>query len=301
MKLFWREQVKERDIDTLKRQLREKLGGYGVAIKYLTTDNQLFRGVVCEERPRTISRISYPPEEKVMRLGRLNRIGQPIFYSSRAAPAIFYEIHAQAGQRIALSTWEITEPLWIHNVGYHGDALARIGASMSGPRAGLINPIPNESKFNANLRRQLSLAFTEDVGPGQEFRYKLSIAINEVLFDDAGPLPADLPDGPQCDRAAGTVYPAMQMRGAADNVAIWPEFVDRSLRLKHVSYLLVESMNAERASYTVSSLATSNQFSGAEIIWQEGITNERARRGHIALENGRWILRDGLNEIYDIH
>jgi hypothetical protein len=25
------------------------------------------------------------------------------------------------------------------------------------------------------------------------------------------------------------------------------------------------------------------------------------RRGHIAFENGLWILRDGLNEIYDIH
>jgi len=50
-KLFWREQILERDIETLKRQLREKLGGYRVAINYVKTENLLFRGVVCDERP----------------------------------------------------------------------------------------------------------------------------------------------------------------------------------------------------------------------------------------------------------
>jgi hypothetical protein len=44
-KLFWREQIIERDIDTLKRQLREKLGGYTVSVSYITKENLLFRGV----------------------------------------------------------------------------------------------------------------------------------------------------------------------------------------------------------------------------------------------------------------
>jgi hypothetical protein len=34
------------------------------------------------------------------------------------------------------------------------------------------NPIPNEIKHNARLRQQISLAFTEDVRDGQEYRYK---------------------------------------------------------------------------------------------------------------------------------
>ena len=45
-KLFWRDQILRRDIDTLKRQLREKLGGYSVAINYPTRDNLLFLVVV---------------------------------------------------------------------------------------------------------------------------------------------------------------------------------------------------------------------------------------------------------------
>ncbi len=75
MKLFWRDQVRRRDIDTLKRQLRDKLGGYTVAIKFITTDNPLYRGVAWDERPKTIEQLSYPPAERIKKLGRLNRIG----------------------------------------------------------------------------------------------------------------------------------------------------------------------------------------------------------------------------------
>jgi hypothetical protein len=189
----------------------------------------------------------------------------------------------------------------MHNLGFHKATLKRIGGPLAGGRQRFANPIPNETKFNEKLRRQLSEAFAEDVPKGEEFRYKLSIAINELLFDDAEPLRNDLPDGPRSDRAAGTVYPAMQMRGAADNVAILPYFVDRYLRLKSVSYGLVEAADPERYSYTVSSLAMSEGLDGKNIIWGPGLTDARARRGHIAFENGMWVQRDGLNEIYDIH
>ncbi|WP_316158305.1 MULTISPECIES: hypothetical protein [unclassified Bradyrhizobium] len=300
-KIFWREQILRRDIDTLKRQLRERLGGYRVAINYPTRDNLLFRGVVCDERPHTIDRISYPPADKVTKLGRLNRIGQPMFYSSRAAPAVYYEIHARPGQCIAVSTWEFIEPLWMHNLGYHADSVRRIGGAIDGQRGRLTNPIANETKFNAQLRRQLSEAFTEDVEEGQEERYKLPIAINELLFDDAGPLPTDVPDGPRCDEAAATVYPAMRMRGFADNIAIWPKFADRWLRLRAVSYVLVEAADATRSAYTISSIDMSEDVSGRELIWKGGVTDERRRRGHISFENGRWVQRDGLNEVYAVH
>jgi hypothetical protein len=136
---------------------------------------------------------------------------------------------------------------------------------------------------------------------GQEHRYKLPIAINELLFDRAGPLPADLPNGPRSDQAGGTVFPTMRMRGAADNVAIKPEFVHRCLRLKCVSYTLVEAADSESLSYTVSSLAFADKFSGEEIIWSEAIQDKRRGRGSIAFETGHWVLRDGLNQIYDIH
>jgi hypothetical protein len=301
MKLFWRDEIRRKDIDTLKRQLRSKLGGYVKDINYVTTKSRLFRGVVCDERPRTIDRISYPPAALITKLGRLNRERQSVFYSSCGAPAVYYEIHAQVGDRVAVSTWEYVEPVYMHNLGFHPKTLKHIGGPTDGSRQRFANPIPNETKFNAQLRHQLSKAFTDDVREGDEWRYKLPIAINELLFDNAGPLPINAFDGPRFDQVVGTVYPAMRMKGAADNVAMRPEFVDRFLRLKFVSYVLVEAADAERLSYSVSSLAQSDEFDRNEIIWRPGITDERLRRGNISYENNQWVLRDGLGEIFDIH
>jgi hypothetical protein len=121
------------------------------------------------------------------------------------------------------------------------------------------------------------------------------------MFDGAEPMPIDYPDGPRDDRAAGTVYPAMKLRGLADNAAIWPEFVDRYLRLELVQCVLVHAADEQRSLYTINHLATSREFPGGKIIWDETPMDERRGRGTIALENSRWILRDGLNDIYENH
>jgi hypothetical protein len=301
MRLFWRDEIRRKDIDTLKRQLRAKLGGYVKDIHFSTPKNRFYRGVVCQHRPDTVDRISYPPAALIKRMGRLNRLGQSIFYASCSAPAVYYEIHARPGDRVAVSTWELIEPVYLHNLGFHPGSLKRMGGSLEGPRHKLANPIPNETAFNARLRRQLSDAFAEDVPEGEEWRYKLPIAINELLFDGAGPLPTSYSNGPCFAKAVGTVYPALRMRGAADNVAIWPEYVSRFLRLKFVNYVVVEAANMPTLSFTVSSLAQADEFRGNEIAWRGGIADERSKRGHISFEHEHWILRDGFDEIYDSH
>ena len=279
---------------------QSRLGGYAVAINDIRMGNVFYRGVVWKQRPSLIEHVSYPPPEKVATVGRVNRIGSPMFYCSASGPAVFYELRAKPGDRIALSEWELVEPLWMHHVGYHQDALRRIGVPDHAMRQRLINPIPGESKQNAKLRLQLSLAFTEDIREGREYRYKQSIAINELLFDRASPF-ATPPGGPRLDRAAGTAYPAMRMRGVADNLAIWPEFVDNCLRIRSVRYVLVEAADEARSSYTFLTLAISRAFSGKHIVWQERLPSESQRRSSIALENGLWILRDGSGRVYDLH
>jgi hypothetical protein len=300
MKLFTPEELKRKDIDTLKRQLRWRIGGYTVASMPLATDNILFRAVKCDQRPTTVRRISYPPPDHVREDGRLNRAGSPLFYCSAGAPSAYFEIRAKQGDTLALSRWKLTEQLWMRNLGYHPDALQRVGAPVE-PRMRLANPIPNETRENERMRRALSLACTEDVRPGEEYRYKLSIAINEWLFDGAGPMPTDYPEGPRDPRPAGTVYPAMRMRGAADNVALLPEFVDRYLRLQSVQWVLIEATREEPPLCTVKHLATARDFPDGNIVWDETQMDERNGRGTIALEGDMWISRDGLGDVYDIN
>lgn len=141
--MFRDEVIKNQDIDTLKRWLLYKfvkLGGYRIAMKEMLKGSLLYRGVCCQQRPNIIRRISYPPPG-IVRLQRMNRPGQPRFYCSAgprlsvgrippaaAAAPVFFELRARQGDRIALSAWEVTEPLLMYNLGYHAQALRQMGA-----------------------------------------------------------------------------------------------------------------------------------------------------------------------------
>lgn len=118
-------------------------------------------------------------------MGRLNRVGSPIFYCSAGEPPVFSELNARVGDTIVVSECEVLEPLWLHNLGFHEDALVKLGVPFIGSRPDLTNAIPDETTENERLRRKFSLALAEDVAAGDEYKYKLSVAINELLFDKA--------------------------------------------------------------------------------------------------------------------
>jgi hypothetical protein len=298
---FTFEQLQTMTIDALKAYLRRRIGGYRVVIKDMPTTNRVFRGRVCEERPRTTDDISYPQPHRVTKYGRANRDHISMFYGCLGAFPIFFEIHAKQGDLVALSEWATIEPLWMHNLGYHPEALDRMGAPVPSQRSPLVNPIPNETNHNFNLRRRMSLAFTADVPDGSEYRYKETIAINELLFDRASPIAVRGHNSPQSERVAGTVYPTVKMKGLADNVAIWPDFVDRSLRIKSVRFLRVETADQERLAYTFLTIGYSQTFSEKTIVWQGDLAPEAERRTHVTFEDGHWVFRDGSKRIYDVH
>jgi hypothetical protein len=121
---FTYEQLQTRTIDYLKAWLRRRIGGYTVAIKDTSATNRFYRGRVCGDRPRTVGDVSYPPPDRVKTPGRANRAGESMSYCCLGAFPVFFEIHAKEGDLVAVSEWTATEPLWVHNLGYHPDALA---------------------------------------------------------------------------------------------------------------------------------------------------------------------------------
>lgn len=299
--LFTDGQLRHQTIQALKAQLQKKLAGMMRAVKDITTENLVYRGVEWGERPDLISQLSYPPPDRVRQFGRLNRPGQSMFYGSRAAPGVFYELRAQLGACICWSEWQVIEPLWMHNLGYHAEALTRMGARPSSARATLTDPIPNETARNRRLRRQVALAFTENVPLGWEHRYKQSVAIGEFWSEHDEDLP-HLVGGPGPEKVAGFVYPAMQMRGDADNVAFIPSFVHSSLALRQAQYVRVERVDPEHSAFTLLTLALAHEFvDGTRIRWREDLPPESDRRCQIALEGGGWVQRDGRGRIYGQH
>jgi hypothetical protein len=300
--MFPDDQLKKTDIDTIKRWVRYKLREYIIAIKDIREKNMFFRGVFCEPRPSTISRLSYPPPEKVTKLQRANRVGQPRFYCSVALPGVFYELRAKAGDFIALSEWEVTEPLWMHNLGFHRNALQQMGTQDHNIslRQQLMNPIPNETAANNRMRQKLSKAFTADVPEGLEYRYKQSIAISEWFPSELSSY-VPKPGTPKTGKIAGIVYPALKMRGDADNVVLLPEFVESSLKIKSVRYVKIEATDEKTCSYTVLVTAFADTFSINNTDWRDNTGAEEKYRSYIALEDGKWVLRDGYHRIYDVH
>jgi hypothetical protein len=296
--LFAEAQLQRLTVEELKKRLRMKLGGMVRAVKNISAGNLVYRGVPWHCRPDLISQVSYPPLDKVDQFGRLNRPGQSVFYASCAPPGVFYELKAREGDRIAFSEWEVMKPLWIHDLGYHSGALARLGATPNSMRRRLTEPIPDETQRNGRLRKKVALAFTVDVTPGFEYRYKQSVALTEFWCEHQQDLPI-YPDGPQTSEVAGIVYPSLQMRGDADNVAFWPKFVHSSLALRHVQYVLVEKADYARLAFSFFSLDIACELvGGTSIKWRSDLPSEDARRCHIALENGKWVQRDGQGNIY---
>lgn len=273
-------QVRKLEIDALKVYIRKRIGGYKVAAKQVTTDNLLYRGVPWQDRPTRIDQLWHPPPEKVSKMGRVNRAGNSMFYCSRGAPPVFFEIRAEADDRIALSEWSVVEPFFCHHLGFDDELMQAIGAP---PRRQLQGLIRNEKYRNKVIRRKLSLPFTEVVECGDEYRYKQTIAIHELLYDDAH----------LSEPVAGTAYPAMGVWGAADNIVLWPDYVPKVLRPKSVRYVLIESADPGSHTYSVKTLAAATRFSDDKIEWQPQVPDDAQSRRNIALEGDKWVVRDG--------
>jgi hypothetical protein len=295
--LFSESEVKNLTVEALKLRLRPRLGGMMRAVKWIEPGNRVFRGVVWDHRPDSISKISYPPAA-CAQLGRLNRAGQPVFYGSCAGPGVFYELKAREGSRIGWSEWEVMEPLWMHNLGYGEDALTLMGAAFNNERLPLVEPFPNETSHSRNLRKKVALAFTVDVPAGNEYLYKQSVALTEFWCEHDQKFPS-IPGGPKTDEVAGISYPSLQMRGDADNLVIWPKFAHSSLLLKQVHYVLVEKADYSSLSFTLLTLDISHSFiDGTAIKWRSDLPSEGARRAHISLEHGKWVQRDGWGNVH---
>jgi hypothetical protein len=292
---FSERQLREMTVDAMKAYIRRRIGGYAVAIKDVRPSaNRLYRGRICLERPRNVSAISYPNPEVVKKCGRANRAGRSMFYCSLGDFPVLLELRVKKGDLVAVSEWALIEPLWMHFLGYHPEALATMNAPVPVQRTQLLNPIPNETPRNERLRSQMSVAFTRDVPDGKEYRYKETIAISELLFDRASPIRAPGPDAPQRNRAAGIVYPSIQMRGLADNIAVLPEFVDSCLQIRSVRYLRVEAADHNALSYAFLSSAVSNNFSETDIVWSDEAEPEALCR--VDFSDGGWTFRNDLGE-----
>lgn len=148
-----------------------------------------------------------PPAQFVTKLGRLNKIGEPLLYTCPESPIpAVLETRIPEGERFCLIEYEAIKDVKVVNIGVWKS-----------------NPDLSEEE-NLKMRMMMNLLgdlFSRDVGDGTEFLYRLSERIAKDYFD----LPLEVQDG--------WCYPSVAFKLFL-NVCFRPEIAKSVLRVKDI-------------------------------------------------------------------
>ena len=224
-----------------------------------------------------------------------------MFYASIAREAPFFELGLKPGDHVAISKWRTTEKIIVNNVGYVSEVFDGLNSNRPlpvwGPNHHLLS-----SASNQLIGSYFAAEFSKIVPTGQEYEYKISIAIAEKLYI------ANLQLDPTRDaisgepRFGGLIYPTIAMRANVDNVALLPEFVDRYLVLSSVEWIRVDEELPD-FKYQVTMLDFANSFGPTgEIEWKGRLPQwvfQPGQQATLSVENGKWVVRNEKGEILE--
>lgn len=168
----------------------------------------------------------YPEPKYVKRLGRLNKIGQPLFYCASNSDTAIFEIRPDIGDIVTVLECETiagASPFLISVDVY--EQLARLGVKLAGdvsldPLLELRKSVGREWHKNRMIEEFISAEFKKNVEDGHECEYKLSIAIAELLFSF----------GLDAKGVDGIAFPSTRSGLIDINIALLPRAVDRMYR-----------------------------------------------------------------------
>jgi hypothetical protein len=213
----------------------------------------------------------YPPTAQT-RLGRLNRPGQPIFYSSAHKESVFFELRElTAGDELILTFWKTTDRMWVNNIGYTEHVFAQLGAKRSVPtwrreaapvtppnatqtiELPTISPLVRDALLSSDESRALKEAFSSyfmrTVTDDETYRYKLTVALSELHLGSIIT---------HNTRFAGVLYPSTRMWANGDNLALLPWFVDAHLEFRKAVHVRIKSKTA--TTFDVDYLDAAHEF-----------------------------------------
>ena len=266
------------DIDVIKEKLKPLFVGYTLRAPIYEPGLKLYRGRACNEKLNNIEDITYPPAKLNTKYQRVNRPGQSVFYCCADRRVPFSECFAKTGDKFILSRWKTVSRLLVNNIGY-----------LNGNIMGLQPKSLDELKeANILIRKFIDVEFTKIVDKGEEYLYKITIALAEKHFSD--------------DIFNGLLYPSIAIKGRSDNLALKPNYVDKNLVIERVEYIQIISVRGFEYKIKVLDLATSFGKDGS-IEWKDNpgkwYLKKKGDELILTVENGRWVARDKEGEIVE--
>lgn len=259
------------DIDIIKEKLKPLFVGYTSRAPVYEPGLKIYRGRVCNEKPNNIEDITYPPAKLITKYQRVNRPGQSVFYCCAGRHVPFFECFVKTGDKFIFSQWKTVSRLLVNNIGYLNDNIMGLQPKSS----------DELKKANILIRNFIDEEFTKIVDKGEEYLYKISIALAEKHFSD--------------DIFNGLLYPSIAIKGRSDNLALKPNYVDKNLMIERVEFIQIISVRDFEYKIKVLDLATSFGEDGS-IEWKghpgKWYLKKKGDELILSVENGRWVARD---------
>ncbi|TGE37503.1 hypothetical protein E4K67_12170 [Desulfosporosinus fructosivorans] len=184
---------------------------------------KVYRARINEDKKSfpNIKDLWYPDKEKIKKLGRFNAIHEQMFYCGTHQLIATSEINAQVGDVVSVMECELKEPkrkLKVPNI-FLNDYKSIPGISVN------VEPIEKHNKAHSILKTHENIKkFTliqkfleseslKKVRIGEEYNYKISVIVKEILFARG-----DLD---------GLCYPSIAVDKEGINIVLSPDAIDK--------------------------------------------------------------------------
>jgi hypothetical protein len=279
--------LKTVSIDELKKYLTPVFKGWKLTAPIFDPGVKVFRARLQTQPPVNLKQMSYPPGSAMKADGRVSRQGKPVFYGCGARNAVFFENPIQEGDLVAITHYETTARLPLMRVGYTPEVFQNLKSKRELPDYGTLN-VDAYSSQEKLINDFLSSAFSVKVSSGEEWRYRMSVAISEKFLI--------------AEMVEGLLYPSVAMWAHADNIALKPRFADRHLRPLHAEFVRITGINGSEV--TLDSLDEARTFGAAgEIHWlgHKGKWKIQEDGGMLVMEfvDGHYVAKDRNGRIVD--
>ena len=253
----------------LERQIRELLDvGYVSRLLYINLP-RVYRVRINENNKpfKNTRQLWWPPPGSIKEIGRLNRIGESVFYCSDSEDTAIIE--KQPRERDVLTVLEAalidpSKQALVTELGVHefsGKSNPKYGGTPPGSDLRLKQFTKSEgiSQTNPLLRDYLTKEFLKDVAPNKKHQYKTTIAIAHILIND--PEIVNEEDGMPVPsiKIDGLSYPSIASEKLGANFALRIEAADRLYKPVACTVYRVEKRKTA-TSYTVGTLMKSESI-----------------------------------------
>jgi len=258
--------VKEANLENHVRQL--------LNIGYLTRPlpvnaQRVFRVRANEDKElfKNTRELWYPPPECIKERGRVNNIGESVFYYSDSLDTAVFEKRPKVKDIITVLEAELIDPEKLPRVMVLG---VHEYTAKSNPNYGGTPPQQDVkqkefeqregiSKTNPILQAYLTDEFLREVKAGNEHEYKITLAIAKILMNEPEILNDD--GSPANDVTIdGFAYPSIKSNNLGANVALKTESSDDLFRPVACTLYRVEDFEEDELHYTIGKLMWSSSI-----------------------------------------